>query len=230
MTAGRRASRWAWARSGRNLRVIAVVLGSLALAGTCGTGIGWGASQHGIGWDSALNAATGKHVSVVVRAQPGHEAVAEAAVTRLGGHVKLQLRIIHGFSASVPASAVHKLRNVRGLISVSLDRQLQAMSSSYDPTTDIGSMISTSKIIGADAYHQAGYTGAGVTVALLDSGVVPVDGLAAAGKVINGPDLSYESQYAQSQYMDTYGHGTFMAGLIAGKTSSGDFQGMAPDP
>src|SRR3989442_5766835 len=99
MTVRRRASRWAWARSGRNLRAIAVILGSFALAGTCGAGIGWGASTHGIGWDSALNGATGKRVSVVVRARPGHEAAAEAAVTRLGGHVKLQLRVINGFSA-----------------------------------------------------------------------------------------------------------------------------------
>jgi serine protease AprX len=205
-----------------------VVLGSLALAGACGTGIGWGASTQGVGWDSALDRATGKRISVVVRARPGREAAVEAAVTRLG-HVKLQLRIINGFSASLPTSAVRKLRNVRDLVSVSLNRHLQAMSSSYDPATDIGSMSSTAKITGANAYYQAGYTGAGVTVALIDSGVVPVDGLTAAGKVINGPDLSYESQYPQSEYMDTYGHGTFIAGLIAGKSSSGDFQGMAPD-
>ena len=37
-------------------------------------------------------------------------------------------------------------------------------------------------------------TGKGVDVALIDSGVAPVEGLSGAGKVVNGPDLSFESQ------------------------------------
>ena len=61
-----------------------------------------------------------------------------------------------------------------------------------------------------------GYTGAGVDVALIDSGVAPVEGLSAPGKIVYGPDLSLESQSPDLRNLDTYGHGTFMAGLIAG--------------
>ena len=59
-------------------------------------------------------------------------------------------------------------------------------------------------------------TGQGVAVALLDSGVSPVPGLDAPGKVVYGPDLSVEGNGVLAD-QDTYGHGTFMAGLIAGR-------------
>jgi serine protease AprX len=55
-------------------------------------------------------------------------------------------------------------------------------------------------------------TGKGVDVAVIDTGVTPVAGLNGSGKVINGPDLSLESQNPSLQYLDTNGHGTFMAG------------------
>jgi Subtilase family len=65
---------------------------------------------------------------------------------------------------------------------------------------------------------QKGWTGKGVDVALIDSGVAPVPGLTM--NVINGPDLSFESQADNLTDVDTYGHGTHLAGLIAGRDSS----------
>jgi serine protease AprX len=70
-------------------------------------------------------------------------------------------------------------------------------------------------------------------VALIDSGVTPVPGLDGAGKVINGPDLSFESQAPNLRNADTYGHGTHMAGIIAGRdrvsgTGTARFAGVAP--
>jgi serine protease AprX len=71
-----------------------------------------------------------------------------------------------------------------------------------------------------------------VDVAIIDTGVSPVEGLATPGKIINGPDLSFESQAPNLTNLDTNGHGTFMAGLIAGRAQSSDpgaYQGIAPD-
>jgi serine protease AprX len=72
-------------------------------------------------------------------------------------------------------------------------------------------------------------TGNGVDIALIDSGIAPVQGLNGANKVINGVDLSGEGTF-----VDGFGHGTHLAGLIAGNdgTPSGTapfFTGIAPD-
>jgi len=109
----------------------------------------------------------------------------------------------------------------------------------YDPATDPLSMYNTTLYTGAQAWWAAGYTGAGIDVALIDSGVSPVEGLAGPGKLVYGPDLSLESQAANLRNLDTFGHGTFMAGLIAGRDTTltapyanapaAVYRGMAPD-
>ncbi len=114
-----------------------------------------------------------------------------------------------------------------------------ALASGYDPASDINSMYGTTQYSGAVAWWNAGYTGAGVDIAVIDTGVSPVPGLDAPGKVIYGPDLSLESQTPNLTNLDTNGHGTFMAGLIAGHDSAltvpyasapaTAYRGMAPD-
>ncbi|HEY5248136.1 MAG TPA: S8 family serine peptidase, partial [Dermatophilaceae bacterium] len=92
----------------------------------------------------------------------------------------------------------------------------------HQAARDPGSLFTVDKAIGArelwatkDASGRA-LTGQGVSVAVLDSGVSQVAGLNGAGKVTYGPDLSIEGNGVLTQ-QDTFGHGTFMAGIIAGR-------------
>jgi serine protease AprX len=182
----------------------------------------------------------GSGVSVIVRAEPGREQEAEAAAERLGGRIGMRLSVINGFVATIPASAQPALYANPAVLSVSEDRRLAPQSSSYsvdyNPNSDGYSMQNITKLTGARAWWAAGYTGQGVGVALIDSGVAPVQGLDDNGKVVNGPDLSLESQVANLRDLDTFGHGTFMAGLIAGRDAApspnapaSTYLGMAPD-
>jgi serine protease AprX len=115
---------------------------------------------------------------------------------------------------------------------------------SWRAKADLGSLYNVTDASGAQAVWDLNgpaktkVTGLGVTVALIDTGVSPVPGLDGAGKVINGPDLSFDGQSSSLRYLDAYGHGTHMAGIIAGRdedVKSGKendpkrFVGVAPD-
>ncbi len=178
----------------------------------------------------------GHAISVILRSDTPQDA--QSAVSSAGGHVVRSLGIIGGVEATVPADSTGWLASRPGITEVARNAPLHLMSTTYDPTTDVGSAYNTARISGAPSYWQAGYTGKGVDVALIDSGVVPVNGLTAPGKVVNGPDLSFESQVPSLQYQDTFGHGTHLAGIIAGRddavtgsyaSDSSDFIGIAPD-
>jgi serine protease AprX len=90
-------------------------------------------------------------------------------------------------------------------------------------------MASVAWTVGADSVWSKGFTGKGVGVALIDTGVARVEGLNTKN-IVNGPDLSFESQNDALRYDDNFGHGTHLAGIIAGKNSvsKDGFSGIAP--
>ena len=112
------------------------------------------------------------------------------------------------------------------LLLASVLAPVASLAAGYDPASDANSMLNTTAYTGATAWWDAGYTGKGVDVALIDTGVTRVDGLDGTNKVVYGPDLSLESQSPDLRDLDTNGHGTFMAGLIAADSPA--YRGMAP--
>jgi serine protease AprX len=160
--------------------------------------------------------ATGRLVSVIVRELPGAGNLPEQVVGNLGGEVGRHIGILRGFVAEVPSAGLPTLRSLPGVHSVTPDGRVQLHVDPFDPRTDPTVTYAAGRPLGPSAFWSQGYTGNGVDVALIDSGLVPVEGLTVPGKVINGPDLSFESQSPDLRYLDTFGHGTHMGGIIAG--------------
>jgi serine protease AprX len=219
-------------------RALTVVAAAAMIAGMAGPAVA-----------STAAVSSADPVSVIVRELPGAGHGPERAVAALGGTVEQKLAIISGFEATVPGNRLGALRSAAGVLEVVENASVTLNSTEVDNQVGLnGSMQRvTHEMTGASAMWDAGYTGAGVDVALIDSGVVPVDGLKSAGKVVNGPDLSFEGRVCDNSgcrpspvaTLDTYGHGTHMAGIIAGRdsaapgtvdsASSGNFVGVAPD-
>ena len=213
-------------RAGAFPRVLAVLAALAALFAAAG---------------NTASEAAGAPVSVVVRKAEGTGDAPERLVGALHGTVDRRLGIINGFTAKVPRAQLERLRAAPGVASVTVNGrvQLHGFLDGWEHTNDLGSMYYVAQeVTGAGDMWNDGQTGRGVDIALIDSGVAPVEGLLTPGKVINGPDLSFESQSDNLRYLDTYGHGTHMAGIIAGRDRTTpttvrkgeeSFVGMAPD-
>jgi serine protease AprX len=159
-------------------------------------------------------------VSVIVRSLPGSGTAALRAVTDAGGTIGRSMPIIHGFTADLPNRAVASVRRTPAVLSVTPNAPIHLLGTidGIDPNRFPGSWLRVAKNTKLIEMWQRGWTGEGVDVALVDSGVAPVEGLTV--NVVNGPDLSFDSQASNLTDIDTYGHGTHLAGLIAGRDSS----------
>ncbi len=137
-----------------------------------------------------------------------------AAVKAAGGKVTADLPLISGVAATLPTAA-----QVAGC-TVTAD---QAMHVSGKPVKDtVGDPVSTARqTLGLTSSSP---DGAGVTVAVVDTGIDSSKDL--AGRVIHA-DVTGSSWNSDR---DDYGHGTFVAGLIAGNgaASNGAYAGAAP--
>src|SRR4051794_21339497 len=107
----------------------------------------------------------------------------------------------------------------------------------YDPVANKGSLYNVAEVVGAHDLYRSGITGKGIGVALIDTGVAPVPGLT-SGNVVQGPDLSFDSQDPATAHVDGFGHGTHLGSIIAGRDAVGvpvsytdpnRFTGIAPD-
>lgn len=190
----------------------------------------------------ARDIAAGPAARYVVRLAPGvgagslTEALADVGGSVVGVQPTLGTAVVR-----LPAGSVGRFRAAPEVREVVPDATVPAASLGFDPATQPGSMTNITRLTGAQEWWKAGYTGSGVDVALIDTGVAPVPGLTASDKVFVGPDLSFESQSTNTRHLDTYGHGTAMAGIVAGRETARNtglayaadaarnFYGMAPD-
>ena len=180
--------------------------------------------------------ASGAAAELIVRLRPGASPAAEtAAIERAGGRVVRRLPIIRGLVVRAPAGARAALTRRPGVLAVSPNASVEA-TGAVDP----GALkTSYQASIRADRVWNNGLTGKGVGVAVIDTGI--------AGDL---PDFRVSQSDARSRVVvnavtnpnasgpgDTYGHGTHVAGLIAGNSTNrdpgdplyGHYAGAAPD-
>ena len=135
---------------------------------------------------------------------------AATAVLRAGGTVTHPLAVVDGVSALLPAG-----RALPGMV-VTPDAPVASDGTGSNPATVKSVYRSETR---ADALAPA--TGAPVGVALIDTGISPVMGLAdnlekVPDPVKKGSLADCANFSAETTCDDSYGHGTFLAGLIAG--------------
>jgi serine protease AprX len=173
---------------------------------------------------AAPNHAPPDSTRVVVIERGAASTAAEAAVRRSGGRVDREIPLVHGFSARVPRSALAALRRERSIRSVQLDRAFKLSSTDTAADAPGTSLAAARGAIGAGAAGD----GAGVDVAVVDSGVSPVPGLDGPGKIAASVDFSADAADPAIRGLDGFGHGTHLAGIIAGADPTTGFQGIAP--
>src|SRR5947209_14714061 len=135
--------------------------------------------------------------------------------------------LLKGYRWSMSQSGVQNLINKDSNVKyVSLDRPLKGAMNYAVPT------------VGADIARSLGYDGTGVGVAVIDSGVNSVFDLTQAGSSKTSR-IVYSQNFDPSATTtnDLYGHGTHVAGIIAGNGGSSScgncdvtFRGIAPNP
>ena len=145
-------------------------------------------------------------------------------VVKLGGQVLGELPLVNGLVASLDHNGIVALSNQSNVAYISKDRTLTPFFDNAAPA------------VNAPAAWKSNYTGSGIAVALIDSGVNSHPDLATTG-LLPISRVVYNQSFVpgDSSTADAYGHGTHIAGLIAGNglSSTGPvfsqtFKGIAP--
>ncbi|HET7185728.1 MAG TPA: S8 family serine peptidase, partial [Terriglobales bacterium] len=147
-----------------------------------------------------INQTSGRLVNVIVQYADGPSATHATKAKHHGATVKQNLPLVKGATMSLPANRIPGLLLDDSAITyVSPDRVVK-----NSGNTDAFVAVNT------DVAQSYGYTGSGIGVAVIDSGISTAQ-----------PDLARRVVYnqdftGQGTADDLYGHGTHVAGIIAG--------------
>jgi subtilisin family serine protease len=190
------------------------------LLGTAWTGR---ASVARVDVDPALRAGE----MALIQVAAGTAWTVAADLTAAGATEVAAFDSVNVVSARLSDKALAAVATDRSVLRATTDARVSAVGGGRSDGKDLNSFGSASKkdSIGIDAIDAPSAwsrsTGAGVVVALMDSGIAAHPDLP-SGKVVARANFSGDS----SPGLDPAGHGTHLAGIIAGNGS--EFRGVAP--
>jgi serine protease AprX len=175
---------------------------------------------------------------------------ATAAVRAVGGEVTHQLGIINAVGAHLTLDEVRRVEAVDATVRVHADRQTTVAGKKKNRTASTSTTSTTSKtagnvfsvpptyigqVIDASTLHEQGLRGAGVAVAVIDTGVWDHksvrDDTNGDTRVVATYDAITNEASEREQDLDNYGHGTHVASIVMANTQDvfGRYVGVAPD-
>jgi serine protease AprX len=143
-----------------------------------------------------------------------------------GGRTKYNYNLVDALSAKLPAGEIEELSKSEDIENIYFD---EILTIPPQPPGESGIKLDVSaSAIGADyAWNTLGYTGSGIKVAVLDTGINYSHsdlggGIGPSFKVLGG----YDFYNGDSVPLDDHGHGTHVAGIVA---ANGSIKGVAPN-
>jgi serine protease AprX len=178
---------------------------------------------------------SGSQVQVIVQYAPGTQVSCGGLlglvdcllndIVQLGGRILGEIPLVNGVVALLDGNGIQSLSNHSNVVYISRDRPLAPLF-----------LNNAAAAVNAPVAWASNYTGSGISVALIDSGVNYHQDLNLLGP-LPVSRVTYNQNFSSSTSGtgDQYGHGTHIAGLIAGNgfSSTGfqyskTFKGIAP--
>jgi serine protease AprX len=175
-----------------------------------------------------INRQDRKLVSVIAQLTADNPAL-EKQIKALGGSVQEHWRFIRAARIEIPESNVQALAKVPGILGVERESVVNTTGRTNDTISfDINHVHNSYNFgVGTDRVWSKGITGKGVTIAVVDSGISTGGQNDFGGRVIKNVTFNENAQTPS----DEFGHGTHVAGIIAGdgSKSRGRYVGIAPN-
>ncbi|WP_405157914.1 S8 family serine peptidase [Paenibacillus sp. FSL H8-0283] len=160
---------------------------------------------------------TVQEVIIVYKNENGKEAIIEESID-----IKHEFETIPAVAATVTSADLHELASDPNIAYIERNTKFRITGGDIKVTSIPAEQSQWNfQAIQPTKRWDEGYTGAGVKVAVIDTGIFAHSELTIAGGVST---VDYTTSYN-----DDRGHGTHVAGIIAAKSGNGGIVGIAPD-
>lgn len=169
-------------------------------------------------------ASKGQTVQVIVQYKQVPTSAHYSTMKNRGGLLHSRLHMINGAAFTIPVSALPLLEADPEIASVTIDHPMNVMDDLTNSATGVASA------------WNSGWTGAGIGVAVIDSGINDShpdlwNSSETTSRVVYHQDFTgTATTNTNGANYDLYGHGTHVAGIIGGNgyLSGGQYEGVAP--